>query len=258
MSFEGKVILITGASSGIGAACAEYFAKDGALLALVGRNVEKFESLIERIKDKGVETEPLVILADVTVDAEGIIDETIKKYDRLDILINCAGLGILGTIETTKMEDFDLIMTTNVRAVLQLTQLAVPHLIESKGNVVNVSSVCGMRPFENFLSYCMSKAALNQFSDCVAMELASKGVRVNTVNPAFIDTDFHCRDGVEKDGDAYMEIVEKSSRTHPLGRVGQTDDCVNAIVFLAKDSSNFLTGVILPVDGGKTKKSPDL
>lgn len=258
MSFEGKVILLTGASSGIGAACAEYFAKEGALLSLVGRNMAKFETVIENIREAGVDTEPLVIIADVRFDAERIIVETIGKYERLDILINCAGLGILGTIETTQMEDFDLIMATNVRSVVQLTQLAVPYLIETRGNVVNVSSVCGMRPFENFLSYCMSKAALNQFSDCVAMELAGKGVRVNTVNPAFIDTDFHCRDGVERGDDAYTDIVERSSHTHPLGRVGQPDDCVNAIAFLAKDSSNFLTGVILPVDGGKTKKSPDL
>lgn len=258
MSFENKVVLITGASSGIGAACAEYFAKEGALLALVGRNAEKFEQLIEKIKENGIEADPLVILADVTVDTERIITETIAKYERLDILINSAGIGILGSIETTTLDDFDLIFATNIRAVFQLTQLAVPYLIESHGNVVNISSVCGMRPFENFLAYCMSKAAMNQFSDCVAMELASKGVRVNTVNPGFIDTDFHCRGGIERDGDVYKEIMEMSTHTHPLGRVGQPDDCVNAIAFLAKDSSNYLTGVILPVDGGKCKKSPGL
>lgn len=107
MSFEGKVILITGASRGIGAACAEHFAKEGALLALVGRDAKKFECLLTNIKENGVEAEPLVILADVTVDTEFIISETIGKYNRLDILINNAGFGILGTIETTTIEDFD-------------------------------------------------------------------------------------------------------------------------------------------------------
>lgn len=107
MSFVYKVILITGASSGIGAACAEYFAKEGALLALVGRNSEKFESLLKRIKESGVVIEPLVILADITVDAERIITETMKKYNRLDVLINNAGFGLPNSIETAKMEDFD-------------------------------------------------------------------------------------------------------------------------------------------------------
>lgn len=107
MSFENKVILITGASSGIGAACAEYFAKDGALLALVGRNSEKFDCVLEQIKESGVTIEPLVILADITTDAERIVAETIEKYNRLDILINNAGFGGPGSIETTKMEDFD-------------------------------------------------------------------------------------------------------------------------------------------------------
>lgn len=107
MSFEGKVILITGASRGIGAACAEYFADEGALLALVGRDANKFDRLLARIERSGVEAEPLVILADVTVDTERIIAETIEKYSRLDILINNAGFGLLGSIETTKIEDFD-------------------------------------------------------------------------------------------------------------------------------------------------------
>lgn len=115
MSFQGKVILITGASGGIGQACAEYFAKEGALLSLVGRNVEKFEKVVEKIKQSGVDAEPLIILADISVDSARIIDETIGKYDRLDILINNAGFSIPSSIENTKIEDFDSIMATNVR-----------------------------------------------------------------------------------------------------------------------------------------------
>lgn len=107
MAFVNKVVLITGASSGIGSKCAEYYAKEGALLALVGRNADKFESVIDRIKESGVETEPLVILADVSVDAKRIIDETISKYGRLDILINNAGLLIIGSIDAMQMQDFD-------------------------------------------------------------------------------------------------------------------------------------------------------
>lgn len=107
MSFEGKVILITGASDGIGRGCAEFFAKEKAFLALVGRNAEKFKNVLAQIKQIGVDMEPLVILADISIDYERIIEETIEKYGRLDILINNAGFSIPGSIETTKVEDFD-------------------------------------------------------------------------------------------------------------------------------------------------------
>lgn len=107
MAFAGKVVLITGASSGIGAKCAEYYAKEEANLSLVGRNAEKFEGVVKRIKESGIETEPLVILADICVDAERVIKETIDKYGRLDILINNAGILIPATFDTMQMEDFD-------------------------------------------------------------------------------------------------------------------------------------------------------
>lgn len=164
MSYEGKVILITGASSGIGAVCAEYFAKEKALLALNGRNAEKFEILIQKIKESGVELEPLVILADVAVDAERIIAETIEKYGHLDILINNAGYCTYGTLETLKMEDYDAIMATNVRGPVELTKFAVPYLIESKGNIVNVSSIGGLIPVPLAFAYSMAKATLDQFT----------------------------------------------------------------------------------------------
>lgn len=253
MPFIGKVILITGASSGIGAACAEFFAKKGALLALVGRNPDKFEQVMEKIEESGVEMEPLVILADVTTDAKQIISETIEKYGRLDVLINNAGCGTLGSIETAKMEDFDAIMATNIRAVFELTQLAVPHLIAAKGNVVNVSSVYSTRVFKNSIAYCISKAAVDHFTRCAAIELADKGVRINAINPAFIETDFlSTSTGLMKGDEAYEEIIEQTSKTHPIGRNGQTQDCVNAIAFLAKDSSSFITSATLAVDGGKS------
>lgn len=183
MSFKDKVILLTGANSGIGAACAEYFANEGALLALTARSAEKFEKVIEKIKENGVEQEPLVILADITTDCERIMTETIEKYGKLDILINNAGYGTRSNIETITMEEYDKMMATNIRGVLELTHLAVPHLAETKGNVVNVSSTLGVTSCKNFLVYSMTKSAMDQFTKCVAMELAEKGIRVNSVNP---------------------------------------------------------------------------
>lgn len=255
MSFEGKVVLITGGSRGIGAACAEYFAKEGALLSLVGRNQEKFAQVIEKLREIGVESEPLVILADVNTDAERIMNETIEKYGRLDILINNAGFSILGDIEKSSMDDFDAMMGTNVRAVFELTKFAVPHLCEAKGNIVNVSSIAALRAFPYCIVYCMTKAALDQFTKCLAVGLAGKGVRVNSVNPGVVDTDFYQCFGIEKGTDEYDALMEDYRKNYPIGRIGSIEDCVHAISTLVNDKSSFLTGVILPVDGGITVKS---
>lgn len=238
-----------GAGSGIGAALTDYFAAKGALLSLVGRNEKKFEKVLKKIKGNGITNVPLVIIADVSVDAERIMSETIEQYNRLDILINNAGFCINGSIETLKMDDYDAIMATNVRGAVELTQLAIPHLIESKGNVINVSSAVSLKALPNILAYSISKAALDQFTKCAAMELAEKGIRVNSVNPGFIDTDFHARDGLERGGDEYAVLVEANISAHPLERIGYTKDCVNAIAFLAKENSSFITGMLLTVDG---------
>jgi len=254
MAFAGKVILITGASSGIGAASAEYFAKEGALLSLVGRNAKKFEKVINNIKDSGIETEPLVILADVSIDAKRIVNETITKYGKLDVLINNAAFSIAAPIESIKKEDFDAIFATNVWGLIEITQLSIPYLIATKGNVVNVSSVVGMRAFRGITAYATSKAAVDHFTRCCAMELADKGVRVNSINPAVIDTDFHRAAGVPED--AVSTFLENYGKLHPIGRVGQPNEVVHAIAFVAHENASFITGAIIPVDGGLAGKGP--
>lgn len=205
--------------------------------------------MIEKINEKNVSVEPLVILADISIDgeAERIINATIDRFHHLDILINNAGFVVPGSIENTKVDDFDSIMKTNVRGAFVLTQLAVPHLIATKGNIVNVSSVAGLRQFENLLAYCMSKAALDQFTRCVALELAGKGVRVNSVNPAAIDT---------LNTPEQSAAMEEYGKIHPIGRVGRLNEVVSAIATLASDDASYLTGVLLPVDGGMSIKGP--
>ena len=160
----------------------------------------------------------------------------------------------MGTIENTSLEQYDNVMNVNLRAVYHLTMLATPHLIKTKGNIVNVSSVNGIRSFPGVLAYNISKAGLDQFTRCVALELAPKGVRVNSVNPGVIITELQKRGGLNDE--AYSNFLERSKQTHALGRPGNVDEVAEAISFLASDNASFTTGCNLPVDGGRHAMCP--
>lgn len=251
MDFSGKVVLITGASSGIGSGTAIYLAKLGASLVLTGRNaVNLNETAINCIRPPGV-PEPLQIVSDITDDADvvRIVEETIRHFGRLDVLINNAGIIEIGGIETTTVQQYENVMNTNLRSVYHLTMLATPHIIKTKGNIVNVSSVSGIRSSAGVLAYGISKSGLDQLTRCTALELAAKGVRVNSVNPGLVRTDIHKRGGMnEVDYEAFVERVKKA---HALGRAGDVTEIASAIAFLASDLAAFVTGVQLLVDGGR-------
>ena len=194
---------------------------------------------------------PLTVVAELSCEADvtNLVDATVKKFGHLDILVNNAGFAELGSIETTSLEQYDRVMGVNVRAAFQLTRLSVPHLIATRGNVVNVSSVGGTRSFPGAVAYCMSKSAVDQMTSCTALELAAKGVRVNSVNPGVIVTDFLNRVGMTEDQIA--QYVEHQKEVHPLGRVGEAEEVAQAIAFLASSSSaSFITGEHLHVDSG--------
>lgn len=253
MSFNGKVVLITGASSGIGAGSAIYFARNGAHLALTGRNAENLEKTKTECEKVSLKTTKILLIqADVTTDAEKIINNTIEKFNQLDVLVNNAGVFSWShTIKNANLSDYDWIMNTNVRAVYKLTSLAIPHLIKTKGNIVNVSSVAGFRCVRDALPYCMSKAALDQFTRCIALELGPEQVRCNSVNPAVIVTDIFNRAGMDEK--AINELLEYCNKSYPLRRPGTVEDTAEAIGFLADNQrANFITGVLFPVDGAKS------
>uniref|UniRef100_A0A182R0E5 Ketoreductase domain-containing protein n=1 Tax=Anopheles farauti TaxID=69004 RepID=A0A182R0E5_9DIPT len=257
MDFTGKVVLITGASSGIGAATAKYFANLGATCVLAARNEAKLAEVRKECASLGGKVEPLTVVADVTkqTDLERLIKVIIAKYGRLNVLVNNAGKGCSGTIEEADLEQLDDMLNTNLRSVFSLTKLALPHLIASKGNIVNVSSVAGTNSFVNLISYCVSKSALDQFTRCAALDLASKGVRVNSVNPAVIVTNFHKTIGMQDE--AYAAYLMHSESTHPMGRVGTGEEVAASIAFLACDATaSFTTGTCLRVDGGKHILTP--
>ena len=142
-------------------------------------------------------------------------------------------------------------MDINVRTVFHLMQLCAPHLEKTSGNVVNVSSVAGTRAFPNVVAYCVSKAAVDQLTRCAALELASKGVRVNAVNPGVVVTELHKRSGMSEE--QYEGFLEHSKETHPLGRVGTPEEVADLIYFLASDKASWITGGTFAVDGGRAE-----
>jgi len=248
MGFEGKVVLVTGGSSGIGADAALHLSKLGAKVAIVGRNKKKLSEVADVIK-KSVSFAPLTIVADVTKDAERIVNETVQHFGKLDILVNNAGFGITDSAIDVDLSEFDRVFDTNVRSVLNLTKLSIPHLEKTKGNVVNISSLAGLKPVAGFMTYCMSKSALDQYTKCAALDLAPKGIRVNSVNPAAIRTSFIQNLGMTKE--VSDSIYKGMINQYPVGRIGEVADTSAAIAFLANnETASFLTGIILTVDGG--------
>lgn len=249
--FEGRVALVTGASSGIGADTAFQFAKarcDG--LALVGRNQERLDEVSKECQDQGLEKEKILLISeDMTSDGapERIMDAVIQKFGKLHILVNNSGqAGRSNLSDPDLSEKFDHIYAVNVRATLLLTQLAVPHLIKTKGNIVTVSSICSKAAVPNMLVYNLSKAALDYFTESAARHLASKEVRVNSVNPGSIATPMHTRVGRN------MKVVrELATKIHPLGRIGESEEVSRTILFLASDHASFITGETVSVDGGR-------
>src|SRR4051794_12808127 len=212
--FVGKVAIVTGATSGIGKATASHFSRAGAAVVAVGRNADALKEFANEVA--GAERECLTIAVDLNADeaAEQIIKESVERFGGIDVLVNAAGHISSGTIETTELSAWDAMLNINLRAVFNLMQLALPSIIERRGNIVNVSSVTGLRAFPGVLAYCVSKAALDQLTRCASLELAEKGVRINAVNPGVVVTEIHKRGGMDQT--AYDAFLERSKQTHPL------------------------------------------
>jgi len=248
--FTGKVAFVTGATSGIGHACAIAFAKAGANVVAVGRKEDALMELEQKIRET---SSGVLIRADVTNEdeAERAVQQAVAVFGGIDVLVNAAGHISSGTIENTSLQAWDDMMNVNVRASFVLMQKAAPSLIERRGNVVNISSVTGLRAFSGVLAYCVSKAALDQLTRCAALELAGKGVRVNAVNPGVVVTQIHKRGGMSEE--AYAAFLEHSKTTHPLGRTGTPEEIASLVLYLASDDASWITGATYSIDGGRAQ-----
>jgi NAD(P)-dependent dehydrogenase (short-subunit alcohol dehydrogenase family) len=254
MSYKGKIVIVTGSSTGLGAHLAVRLAgAEASGLVIHGRNEQALKEVKEKIAKKNANTKVHMVVGDIGSEdvRQKLINETVQQFGKLDVLVNNAGIWNPKTFMETKMDEYDKLFNVNVRSVFALTQLAVPHLLKSKGNVVNISSELGKKPLGVSTIYGCSKAALDHFTKCLAIELGPQGVRVNSVNPSSLpETDVFSRAGVNEADKS--KFVSKVADAYPLRRVGTLDEVCDSILYIASDKATFVTGTIFSVDGGST------
>lgn len=244
IDLTGKVFLVTGGSSGIGKAVAQRAIEAGAKAAIMGRRADVLQEAAEEIG-------ALAVSGDVRSrdDARRVVGECVERLGGLTTLVNNAGvIGGKGTADTDP-EEWGRIMGINLDGTVEMCRAALEPLKAAQGaSVLNISSVAGVRPFAQVTAYCVSKAAVNSYTQCLALELAEHGVRVNAIAPGVVVTNLHTVTNAVPD---YQAFLERSKVTHPLGSVGEVDDAAWMALYLCSDAAKWVTGGIFPLDGGR-------
>lgn len=244
MKFEGKVALVTGASRGIGRAIALTLAAQGADVAV---NYAGSEAAAKEVaaEIEAMGRKAFVIQADIasTEASTAMVDAVVKEFGRIDVLVNNAGITRDGLLMRMKEEDWDAVITTNLKGVFNCTKAAIKYMMKQRsGSIVNISSIVGVMGNAGQANYCAAKAGVIGFTKATAKEVAARGIRVNAIAPGFIKTDMTSV--------LPEKVVEAMLAGIPLNRLGETEDIAKAVLFLASSDANYITGQTLHVDGG--------
>ncbi len=248
-SFQGKVALITGGSSGIGRATAIAFAREGAKVVVTSRRENEGKETVGLIKEIG--SEGLFIRTDVSkeVDVKAMVEGTVKAYGHLDYAFNNAGIeGNVAPLAEQTVDNYEAVLGINVRGVFLSMKYEIPQMLKNGGGaIVNMSSVLGLIGFPGVSLYTASKHAVLGLTKSAALEYAKSGIRINAVSPAAIETDMVDR-FVGKEG----EMRQQVTAMHPIGRMGKPEEIASAVLYLCSDGASFVTGQTLALDGGFT------
>jgi len=253
-NFTGKVVLVTGSSSGIGEGTVKLFSILGAKLVVTGRNATRVKSVAEEVHKLSPHgLKPLEVVADLTKgdDVKRLIDSTIKEYGKLDILVNNAGSGVLSSITDTKiLDEFDSVFNIDVRSIVELIHLSLPYIQKTNGTIINISSIAALHPTVGSIAYNMAKAALDMMTKILAIELGPSGIRVNTINPGHTETNFVNTADVKLPPEVIKAFLDNMVKRTPLKRAGEPLDIAKGVAFLASTDAQFITGANLVIDGG--------
>lgn len=251
MRLKDKVCIITGGGSGIGRAACLLFAREGAKLAVADKHLEAAQAVADECGKIGARAIAIGVDVSKAADAKRMVDETVREFGRLDVLLNNAGYGIAGSVLETDETAWDDLMAVNVRGVFLCTKYAIPAMkAGGGGSIVNTASVVANVGIRNRAAYCASKGAVAALTRAVAIDHVADGIRCNAIAPGTIDTPY------------FNEILNRSpdpvavrkglEQRQLLGRLGTPEEIATGMLFLASDESRFATGTILTIDGGMT------
>lgn len=240
--FNNKVVVVTGAGSGMGAATARRFAKEGASVVLLGRTRAKLDQVAASLT-AGDHSVYEVDVSQLTA-VQQLADSVLERYGRVDVLVNNAGVAASGKVHEASVADWDKVMSIDLNGVFYCCRCFMPALIAARGSIINLSSVSGLGGDWGMSFYNAAKGAITNFTRSLAMDHGQDGVRVNAVCPTLTLTP------MSGDMDQDKALMDKFMERIPLKRAGQPEDIADVIAFLASDDARFVTGVNLPVDGG--------